>query len=176
MLPMIYMAVIDDDDVPDFEEIYKKYRDKAYMTAFDILADAMLAEDCVADVFMALARNFQKIHKLKSYEIARYIVISSRNRAYDIAEKEKRSRTAELTDGLEISDENTLSDISIALWKELIGRLKPTDRDILYLRLIKEYDYRDISAILGISYDAAKQRFWEAKKKLLKMLKEGEQC
>ena len=34
----------------------------------------------------------------------------------------------------------------------------------------------EISEILGISYDAAKQRFWKAKKKLLKMLKEGEQC
>lgn len=175
MLPMIYMSVIDDDDVPDFEEIYKKCRDKAYMTAFDILRDHTLAEDCVSEVFLAAARNFKKIHNLKSYETVRYIVISSRNRALDIAAKENRSKTAELTEEDEYIDDTALSDIDLVLWKELIRSLAPTDRDILYLHLIKGYDYKDISSMLGISTAAAKQRFWEAKKKLIRMLKEGEE-
>lgn len=172
MLPMIYMAIVDDDEIPAFEIIYEECKDKAYMTAIDILADPMLAEDCVADVFMSIARSFQKVNKLKPYEIVRYIVISSKNRAYDIVRKERKYKEHELLDEDIYPDDNSLSEINIALWKEVIKGLKPTDRDILYLKLIKGYDYKDISQMLGISNAAAKQRFWEAKKKLLKKLKE----
>ena len=36
MLPMIYMSIVDDEDIPAFERIYEECKDKAYMTAFDI--------------------------------------------------------------------------------------------------------------------------------------------
>lgn len=95
MLPMMYMSIVDDEDIPAFERIYEECKDIAYMTAFDILADSMLVEDCVADVFMSIARNFQKVNKLKPYEIVRYIVISSKNRAYDIVRKESKKKEHE---------------------------------------------------------------------------------
>ena len=54
MLPMIYMSVIDDDDVPDFEKIYKKNRDKAYMTAFNILADGIGVHSLFTELSLTL--------------------------------------------------------------------------------------------------------------------------
>ena len=172
MLPIIYMSIVEDEDIPAFKKIYEKYKDKAYMTAFDILGDSALAEDCVSEVFLSIAKNFKKVNILKPYEIVRYIVISSKNRAYDIVRKERKYKEHELLNEDIYPDDNSLSEINIALWKEVIKGLKPTDRDILYLKLIKGYDYKDISQMLGISNAAAKQRFWEAKKKLLKKLKE----
>ena len=58
----------------------------------------MLSEDCVADAFMSIARNFQKVNKLNPYEIVRYIVISSRNRVYDIVRKESKNKEHESLD------------------------------------------------------------------------------
>ena len=42
MLPMIYMALVDDDDLPQFEELYEKYRQEAYYSAFNILHNEAL--------------------------------------------------------------------------------------------------------------------------------------
>lgn len=171
MLPMVYMVLVDDENVPEFEKLYRDYKDKAFKTAYDILKNYSLAEECVSDVYLAAARNLQTINKLEPYEKLRYIVISSRNRAIDIAAKE--NKVASDVDETECTDEKALSDISLVLWKELLSRLKPTDRDILFLMFIKGYDYKDISEMLGISQDAARMRFHSAKAKLLKYLKEG---
>lgn len=172
MLPMIYMTLVDDKDIPAFEELYEKCKEKAYMTAYDILNDHTLTEECVSEVFLAIARNFQKVNNLTSYEKLRYIVISSRNRSLDIKEKEQKHRDTEPYDEESYPDEKALSEINMTAWKELIKMLKPTDKDILYLRYIKNLEYKDISELLGISTSAAKQRFWEAKRKLIKMLDE----
>ena len=51
---------------------------------------------------------------------------------------------------------------------------KQTDRDIMYLRVTLELDYKHIAAALSISEDAARQRFRHAKNQLVKILeKEG---
>ena len=37
MLPMIYMALVDESDLPDFEQLYIKYKQQLYRVAFSIL-------------------------------------------------------------------------------------------------------------------------------------------
>ena len=89
MLPMIYMALIDDDDQPQFEELYEKYRQKAYYAAFDILHNEALAEECVSEAFLAVARNFKKVNKLEPHKQLKYVVICSENSAKNKIKKEK---------------------------------------------------------------------------------------
>lgn len=60
MLP-IYMVLVDDDDVSDFEVLYREYRNKAYIIAYKILKNESLAEECVSEVFFLLRRISKKL-------------------------------------------------------------------------------------------------------------------
>lgn len=90
MLP-IYMVLVDDDDVSDFEVLYRDCRNKAYIIAYKILKNESLAEECVSEVFFSVAKNFKKVNNLVSYEQHKYIVISVRNRAFNILAKEEKN-------------------------------------------------------------------------------------
>lgn len=59
MLP-IYMVLVDDDDVSDFEVLYRECRNKAYIIAYKILKNESLAEECVSEVFFFCCEEFQK--------------------------------------------------------------------------------------------------------------------
>ena len=90
MLP-IYMVLVDDDDVSDFEVLYRECRNKAYIIAYKILKNESLAEECVSEVFLSVAKNFKKVNNLTSYEKQKYVVISVRNKAFNILTKEKNN-------------------------------------------------------------------------------------
>lgn len=74
MLP-IHMVLVDDDDVSDFEVLYRECRNKAYIIAYKILKNESLAEECVSEVFFSVAKNFKKVNNLTSYEKQKYVVI-----------------------------------------------------------------------------------------------------
>lgn len=170
MLPMIYMALVDEEDLPAFEILYENHKQKAYLTAFAILQNESLAEDCVSETFLSIAKNFQNVNKLNSYEQQKYIVISIRNRAFNILTKEKEHLTdIAYDDEIYFHDEN-YSSYNLSDWKESISRLNKTDKDILYLISILGMSYKDAAKALGISNAAAKQRFWTAKNNLRKLI------
>ena len=77
MLPIIFMDLVDESDIPAFEKLYESNKDKAYKRAYRIIKDSTLAEDCVSEVFLAIARNFQKVNKLNTDEQSKYIVSST---------------------------------------------------------------------------------------------------
>jgi RNA polymerase sigma factor (sigma-70 family) len=104
-----------------------------------------------------------------------YLVITIRNISFNTLKKEKKYREAEDIDEKDISiSEDIISRISYNRLVECISSLKQTDRDIMYLRVTLELDYKHIAAALSISEDAARQRFRHAKNQLVKILeKEG---
>ena len=161
------MVLVDDDDVSDFEVLYRECRNKAYIIAYKILKNESLAEECVSEVFLSVAKNFKKVNNLTSYEKQKYVVISVRNKAFNILTKEKNN-TSNLND-------DKYSEFDKDKWSDLIRKLNKTDRDILYLVCVHGMDYKEIADSFGISYAAAKQRYWTAKNNLKKIiLKEGE--
>lgn len=174
MLP-IYMVLVDDDDVSDFEVLYRECRNKAYIIAYKILKNESLAEECVSEVFLSVAKNFKKVNNLVSYEQHKYIVISVRNRAFNIlAKEEKNTLNLPYEDDIYFNDDK-YSEFDKEKWSDFIRKLNKTDTDILYLVCVQGMDYKEIADSFEISYAAAKQRYWTAKNNLEKIiLKEGE--
>ena len=175
MLPIIFMDLVDESDIPAFEKLYESNKDKAYKTAYRIIEDSTLAEDCVSEVFLAIARKFQKVNKLNTDEQSKYIVSSIRNRAVNIIKKEKISRESISYDDTILSS-NSFSELKLIELKEIANQLNKTDLEIIYWKDIRGIDYKTIADSFGISYAAAKQRHWTAKNNLQKLLSaEGEQ-
>lgn len=169
MLPIIFMDLIDENDLPAFENLYESTKNLAYSKAYTILQNHSLAEECVSETFLAIAKNFQNVNKLDSDEQIKYIVISIRNRALNVLNKEKNVQT-----NIEYDDSTLIKDVSTELniieLKELVSKLNQTDLDILYSVSIQGISYKEIASSYGISYAAAKQRYWTAKNNLLKLL------
>ena len=49
VLPMVYMALVDDEDLPAFDEMYERTHKKLYSIAFDILNDHQLCHVITSD-------------------------------------------------------------------------------------------------------------------------------
>ena len=65
MLP-IYMALIDDEDVSDFEVLYRACRNKAYIIAYKILKNESLAEECVSEVGQIFHVTRERIRQIEA--------------------------------------------------------------------------------------------------------------
>ena len=171
MLPMIYMALVDDEDLPAFESLYENNKDGAFKSANKILQNDALSEECVQEVFLAIAKNFKTISNRDAQEQVKYLYISFRNRAYNIIEKEKPAKNdMPLDEAILISSD--VSDFKNIEYEEYIGKLRDTDQDILYAVNTLGLSYSEIAASCGISYEAVKQRHYTAKQNLKKILSE----
>ena len=171
MLPMIYMALVDDDDLPAFERLYEDYKDMAVKCANKILQNDALSEECVSETFLAIAKNYKTISKRDSDEQVKYLYISVRNRAYNIADKEKSSKNdLPLDEAIKISED--VSDFKYLELRGCISKLGETDQDILYAVGKLGLSYNEIAASYGITYDAVKQRYYTAKQNLRMILSE----
>ncbi len=171
MIPMMYMALIDDEnDKKAFEKLYKQYRNKAYLVAMDCLNNNALAEECVSEAFLSIAKNFQTVNNLEPNKQLKYVVISIRNTAKDTLKKEKINLNTEEYDDDSFFTEEGFSEYGIVDWNESIKMLTQTDKDILYLRCILQLDYKAIAKTLGISQGAARVRVYTARENLKKLL------
>ena len=67
MLAM-YLAVLDDQSGEEqFVDVYNTYKRLVYHTAYKIMGDSYLAEDVLQEVFLYVAKNFSKIHRLPGF-------------------------------------------------------------------------------------------------------------
>lgn len=169
------MGLVDDSDLPAFEQLYESNKDIAFKMAYRILKNNALAEECVSETFLAIAKNFQKVNKINTDEQCKYIVSSIRNRALNIIKKEKLSRESIPYDDSILSSKS-FSEMKLIEIKEAVKGLNETDLEIIYWKDFQGIDYKTIADSFGISYAAVKQRHWTAKKNLKKLLSaEGEQ-
>ena len=172
VLPIIYASLVDDEDEPEFRKIYEKYKNIAFQKAVSILGNDALAEECVSEVFLAVAMNFQKVNSLKSYEQKKYIVICSRNIAVNMIRKSnKEQNVIPYDDDINFIDDN-FSKYSAVEWQDYFKKLNQTDLEILYLVYVQGLNYKEISKMYGINYASAKQRLYTAKCNLRKIIME----
>lgn len=87
-----YLAVLDtDEDRSDFEKLYLEHRQTMYKVAFSVLNNREDAEDAVHKAFVKIADNFSRVKKIPEQEITAYLVITVRNAAINIYNRNKRA-------------------------------------------------------------------------------------
>ena len=80
MIPLIYAALVDDDDLSDSEKLYNDNKILAYSVAMKILDNNALAEDAVSDAFLSIAKNFQTVNILNAHKKHKYLIITGERR------------------------------------------------------------------------------------------------
>ena len=186
MLPII-LAINNEDDRAYVEKIYNQYGKKIYKIAFKILNNTEDAEDCVHDVVKIIIDNLEMFQALEGEQLIKLLVTCSRNAALNIYRKNKikhinegkrKPYTGDETDEKDlaiesVSDDGMFVDLIVINEEsrkrisEMIEKLDPIYKDVLYLRYQYSMKNQDIAKMLKISENVVKVRYYRAKKILL---------
>lgn len=161
---LIYLQMIEDPkDKIKFEQIYLKYRGYMLQIANRYLNNIQDAEDAVHDAFLSIAKNISKISELDCPKTRSYVVIIAERKAVDVLRDRKKHITEELIEGKTSYVHSDLCEYDLT-W--CIDQLSPRYREVILLKYCHGYSTREISEVLGISFDAASKLDQRAKKRL----------
>lgn len=176
-----YLSLLDSDEEKDqFEQIYTTYRNLMYYIARRILQDDSLAEDAVHNAFIKIIGHLDKIQDISSHKTKGFLVIVVENTSKDIYNKRKHDNVVsfdsfevELSDSHDL-EESVIDQINVTDLVKEIETLPSIYRDVLMMRFIYEYSYKEISKIMNISEATVRKRLERARQKLLSVSEKEE--
>ncbi|WP_423129783.1 RNA polymerase sigma factor [Gaoshiqia sp. Z1-71] len=134
-----------------------------------ILRDEEAARDVVQDVFCQLWQKIQRLEIIENIEA--FAITMTRNRCLDYL---RMNRVAPAESKITNSDQGESSDLqhrmelseAANLVKSLIAGLPHTQREVIYLRDIEQYNFDEISEITSLKYNAIRVNLTRARKKV----------
>lgn len=148
-----------------FAELVSRHIDLVHSTAVRLVNDAHLAKDVSQAVFVALAKDADKL--AKHPVLSGWLHRTTRNIATQTVRTDVRRRNREQAVAMNEAPESNVA------WKEIaphldaaLGELSPPDRDAVLLRYFENKPANEMSEILGISAEAAQKRVSRAVEKL----------
>lgn len=169
------------DGERDFvNKIFLKMNVKMYNISFNILKDKFDAEEALAQTFLKIIDNIDKISKLPCPQIEPYCVIIVKNETMNIIRKREKIVYAEDIDYFDHSDidysieEEYLKTVNKEKLLSCINKLSDEEKNLLHLRFVNEMKFKDISKLLGITEEAVKKRGQRILRKLRSYYEEGD--
>ena len=167
---MIYLAMIDSPEGQSkFTKLYQTYRHLMYRVADEILHNHHDAEDAVHQAFLSIAEHIDEVDVSIPHRTRSYIVTIAENKAIALYRVKQRRSAVELDAeviGVQIEYEG-----SNALAK-CMSQLPPRYRELLILKYVHSYTFKETAKIMGITEVNAKKIALRAKDKLAAMCKE----
>ena len=163
---------------PPFEEVVKSYIKLVYFFAKKSLSDQADVDDMVQETFLKAMKTYDKFNfesegELKSWllTICRHLIIDQfRSRKHTVTMDDEKmdlfgnGETEELLEA-QIDKEDSVKKIQKAL-----ASLKPTEKQIVNLRICEEMEFKEIAIALCSKEAAVKMRFYRALIKLKESL------
>ena len=155
----------------NFQDFYKKQKDKLFSYLIRMTGDYHLSMDVMQESFLRCLEKYENktVNNSLLYTIARNVVI-------DYSRKDKRKREFEQHSiDQQVSGEN---DLYIKQeYRRVIKAMKTLEtdeREILAMVLTENLKYREIASILGIKENNVKVKVHRARKRLREILQHGE--
>lgn len=157
------------------DAIYIKYYKSVYNFLYKLTYDVELSEELTQETFYTAIK---KINTLKNKESIRtWLYQIAKNKWKDYLKKTKKSNVdldennfENLAANYNIEEDMITKDNIIELFKK-IHMLDIDTREIIYLKLIKNFTFKEISQILGKNEEWARTKFYRGKIKLKESLK-----
>jgi len=143
-----------------FSELTRRYVDLVYTAALRLVGDSALAEDVSQGVFLALARNCNKLRKTArlpgwlhqtTHHLAANAVRS------EVRRRARESEAAAMNELISATDTPDWERLAPQLDSALL-ELSEADRDALLRRYFQRQPAREMAQVLGISDVAAQKR------------------
>lgn len=177
-----------DGDAEAFGEIYRLLRNSIYGFAFRMTNEREIAEDITQEVFMFFIKYPEKFNAGRG-TLFSFLCGVARNKIFNHLKKSgMRFETNNLeTENFEsLPDDGGKSPLKILLDKEFaakveesVAALSPFQREVLILREMEDFSYREISEITATEIGVVKSRLYRARRILMReiapYLKNGEE-
>lgn len=149
-------------------EIYEAYIGYIYSVVFQVVRNKEDAEDVTSDFFIKLWKLADTYQSRKGHRA--WLAAIARNMAIDLLRKKKHEMYAEdFTDSVlenastDDVEEEVLSDMSL---KEALDMLKPSEREIVNMKILGELTFQEIAEVLKQPMGTVTWRYQNAMKKL----------
>lgn len=148
-------------DAESFSRLCEQYYPALVAIAYSQLADRNLAEDAAQEALLVAYCDIAKLKKPERF--AGWLTTICRNIAVNMARSQARARHAGVEDCSPVTNACRSGNDTVASVREIILRLKPDLRDIVYLRYYNQMAYGQIAQMLGISEEAVNGRLRRAR-------------
>ena len=158
------------------DAIYKKYCKCVYNFLYKLTNDIELSEELTQETFYTAIKKINTLNKKESIRTWLYQI--AKNKWKDYLKKNKKANidldenTVEnLVANYDIEEDMIAKDNIIEFYKK-IHMLDIDTREIIYLKIIRNFTFKEISQILGKNEEWARTKFYRGKLKLKKSLKD----
>lgn len=154
----------------DVEELYKEYAKQVYKYLFSICHSEHIAEELTQETFL------RAIKSIKTYDgtckIYVWLCQIAKHIWYQELAKKSRAQFTELDEGIptveySVEENIILREEKMSLFKKLHLLDEPM-REVMYLRLTGEFNFREIGEILGKDETWARVTFYRGKQRIMK--------
>jgi len=159
-------------DQKALEEIYRTYFSELYSYGKKLSKDENTVEDCIQELFVELWNRRDKLSETDA--IKPYLFVSLKRKIFHTIKKIRKSTDTELEEKY-FAAELSIDEILIAqetteeqksCLKSAFEELSDRQKEILYLKYYSEMDYEEISRIMDMNYQSARNLVSRAIKKL----------
>lgn len=158
------------------DAIYKKYCKCVYNFLYKLTNDIELSEELTQETFYTAIKKINTLNKKESIRTWLYQI--AKNKWKDYLKKSKKANidldenTVEnLVANYDIEEDMIAKDNIIEFYKK-IHMLDIDTREIIYLKIIRNFTFKEISQILGKNEEWARTKFYRGKLKLKEILKD----
>ena len=158
------------------DAIYKKYCKCVYNFLYKLTNDIELSEELTQETFYTAIKKINTLNKKESIRTWLYQI--AKNKWKDYLRKNKKANidleenTVEnLVANYDIEEDMIAKDNIIEFYKK-IHMLDIDTREIIYLQIIRNFTFKEISQILGKNEEWARTKFYRGKLKLKESLKD----
>lgn len=144
-----------------FKEIFTRYYPTLCFFAYSLVNDRLVAEDIVEDVFIRLWTKEKDFNKYSNIKSLVYISVKNACLNHIKTQRRKRFKREQLSYLLQresedfVLNEITRSEVLREIY-EALQKLPPDCRKVMELAFIEGWDYKRISAHLGIAVSTVK--------------------
>ena len=158
------------------DAIYKKYCKCVYNFLYKLTNDIELSEELTQETFYTAIKKINTLNKKESIRTWLYQI--AKNKWKDYLRKNKKANidleenTVEnLVANYDIEEDMIAKDNIIEFYKK-IHKLDIDTREIIYLKIIRNFTFKEISQILEKNEEWARTKFYRGKLKLKESLKD----
>lgn len=163
-------------DQSALEMIYRSYFKNLYNYGKKFSIDESTVEDCIQEMFVELWERREKLSETDA--IKPYLYVSLKRKIFHSVKKIRKTTDTELEEvhfDAELAIDQIIINNEITKEKSeklshAFGQLSDRQKEILYLKYYSELDYKEISAIMDLNYQSARNLVSRALLKLSKIM------
>ncbi|MGM9603306.1 MAG: RNA polymerase sigma factor [Faecousia sp.] len=179
-LPLMILAIENDDDRAFITQIYLKYRKLMYAVAIDIVRDSHIADDMVASAITEMIEGIDTLRRINCSRMRSYIASIVRNNSIDyVRKRDRQGKYVFIPDDEELInqipadgavDDRILQTVEIEILRKSVSMLHLRERTLLQMKYVDDKDDKAIARTLNIGQDSVRAYLSRARRALSTVL------